>query len=389
MIRSSEYTFFALFCFVLIFFASACKTSRNEQIYLPGELDSKNFKGLPGEIAFAFAGDIMMWDRMKAHIAKRGVNYPFEATAALLQSADYAVGNLECPIAVKSKKDPRKGFYYKVPPFTLEGLKWAGFDMMSLANNHIRDCGADGLMETFEFLDKASLSYFGAGKNPADAMKPKAVEVKGLKTAFVGFVSDEIYLYDIKQFKKPGKFEKLKNKLFTDLAATDDMPGTVIANEKTVREMVARAKERADFVIVVPHWGVRYHQPVWENQEKLGHVAIDAGADLVIGHHNHIRQAVEIYKGKPIVYGIGNFAFGSGNRKAVGGFLVRAIVKDKKLRRVLLYPTYTMNRSEQVDYQVKILKDKSARKALKKIRKRSAKRGANFRIENDVGVVDF
>ncbi len=364
-------------------------TYPKQEIYLPGDLSPEDFQGPADAVTFAFAGDIMLWETMQKPIEKHGVKYPFEAVAELFQTADYAVGNLECPIAVKSEKRGTKGFFYKVPPFTLEGLKWAGFDMVSLANNHVRDCGDDGLIETFGYLEEAGISYFGAGKNKAEAMEPVIVEVKGLKVAFVGFLSPEIYWYDIGDLDKPGRVERQQKKLVRDLAAKKERPGTIIASKKTVRRMVEKARENADLVIVVPHWGVRYHQPVWEDQEILGRAAVDAGADLVVGHHNHIRQAVEVYKGKPIIYGIGNFAFGSGNRSAFGGFLVRAVVRNNKVEQVRLYPTFTSNREKQVKHQVKILKGKSAEKELEKIRKMSAERGADFRIENGVGVLDL
>ncbi len=408
MIRFTRFFFLVLFGCVLILSHPACKSRTpddaseakkttpkkkksypKEEIYLPGELSPSNFSSPPGAITFAFAGDIMMWDRMQKPIEKHGVNYPFEATAALLQSADYTVGNLECPIAEKHEKRRKKGFYYKVPSFTLEGLKWAGFDMLSLANNHIRDCGDGGLIETFDFLDEAGLPYFGAGRNLAEAMEPKIVDIKGLKVAFVGFISQEIYLKDKSWLDIPGKYEKQKKKIVRHLAATNERPGTIIAKEDIVREMVSKARTQADLIIVVPHWGLRYHQPIWEDQEILGHAAIDAGADLIVGHHNHIRQAVEVYKGKPIIYGIGNFAFGSRNYNAVGGFLVRVVVTDGKINKVELYPTYTNNSAKQVNFQTKILKGKSAKTALEKMQKLSAKRAANIKIENGVGVIDF
>lgn len=113
------------------------------------------------------------------------------------------------------------------------------------------------------------------------------------------------------------------------------------------------------------------------------------GADLVVGHHSHIWQPVEVIDGVPVVYGIGNFAFGSRNRNAVGGLIVRVVIKDKKVSRVELYPTYTMNRSKQVRFQPKVLKGRSAQETLQELKRESEKRGATISIENGVGVLNF
>ncbi len=153
--------------------------------------------------------------------------------------------------------------------------------------------------------------------------------------------------------------------------------------------MVTEARAVADFVVVSPHWGIRYHRPVFEDQQRLAHAAIDAGADLVVGHHVHIWQPTEVYKGVPIVYGLGNFAFGSRNSRAIGGLLVRAVLVDGKLRRLELYPTFTKTRNSQVSHQTKILKGASARRVLEDLAEWSAPRGAVVRIRDGVGVIEL
>ncbi|MCC6157088.1 MAG: CapA family protein [Deltaproteobacteria bacterium] len=358
------------------------------EIYAPGELTDDRFRTPENIRSLVFAGDIMMADRLAPFVDEEGVDYPFRATQALLKSADLTIGNLETPIAVEAKKRRDKGFFYKTPPGTLEGLRQAGFDVVSLANNHVRDCDAGGVLETLKFVDEHGLGRFGAGKTLAEAKSPLVVDVKGLKIAFVGFNGAEVYLTDFRQFEK-GLWDTRKARALADLQATDTLPGTLVAEENDVREMVRAAKAVADMVVVFPHWGIRYHRPVFEGQERFARAAIDEGADLVVGTHVHFWQATEVYKGKPIVYGIGNFAFGSHNPKADHGLVVRALVEGKSVKSVELYPTYTNNRAEQVRFQPKIMKGADAEKELAKLKADSAKRSAEITIENGVGYLRF
>ncbi|MCB1155822.1 CapA family protein, partial [bacterium] len=165
-----------------------------------------------------------------------------------------------------------------------------------------------------------------------------------MKYAFVASVSAETWITRMEQVEEEkGAVSKRRRWMRRRLQAKEDTPGSVVSSTKLVRRMVRRAKRMADVVVYFPHWGIRYHRPVFDEQIKMAHAAIDAGADLVVGHHIHIWQPSEIYKGKPIVYGLGNFAFGSNNRRADEGLVVRAIFSEEGLRRVELYPTYSKN----------------------------------------------
>jgi poly-gamma-glutamate capsule biosynthesis protein CapA/YwtB (metallophosphatase superfamily) len=360
---------------------------RKVDVYRPGELSDEEFKSPPGTKTIVIVGDIMMWDKMEEPLAKNGMNYPFEATAPILRNADLTIGNLECPIAVDAEKRQTTGFFYKVPPQTLSGLTWAGFKIMSLANNHIRDCGDAGVLETMKYLDEAGIRHFGAGRNLDEAKKFEVVDIGGLKVAFVGFMSPEVYLVDGKD-TTPKRFDDRKRRIYADLAATATRPGTVIVEKaEEVRDLVSQARGQADLVVVYAHWGVRYGRPVYDLQEQFAHTAIDAGADLVVGSHAHFWQGVEVYKNKAIVYGIGNFAFGSQNWAADEGLLVRAIVKGKKISSVELYPTFIQNR--KVAYQSKIMKDDSAKEMLGRLKDASRELGTKVKIEKEKAVVNL
>jgi len=373
---------------VAVVAVGACR--ERESVYGPTELRDADFASAEGETTIAFAGDIMTWDTARSAIESNSVRYPFEATAAITRSADLAIGNLEGPVAVHAQPLEKGGYSYKVPPHTLEGLVWAGFDAVSLGNNHVRDCGDDGLIETMQYVEAAGLQHFGAGLNVEAARQPKIIEVGGLRVALVAFLTQETYLMEYAELNVPGLFDGRKQLILSVAGATNDRGGTVVSPTATdVQKMVAEARAVADFVIVYPHWGVRYHRPVFENQQELAHAAIDAGADLIVGHHAHLWQPTEVYKGVPIIYGIGNFAFGSRNSRATGGLLVRAVLTGGKLRRVELYPTFTKNRSRQVAHQTKILKGRSARRVLEDLAEWSAPRGAVVRIADGVGIIDL
>jgi poly-gamma-glutamate capsule biosynthesis protein CapA/YwtB (metallophosphatase superfamily) len=356
------------------------------QVYTAAELTASTFPVPEGYRSIVLVGDIMTWDRMQKFLEKDGVEYPFRGTAGLLQSADLTVGNLEGPIAVNATMKKQR-YPYKVPPWTLKGLAWAGFDQVSLANNHLADCKQEGMTETMQYVSEAGIGYFGAGKNRDEAAQPRIVDVGGTKVALCGFVTGETYLHDLKSAQEPKAYERRDKKIRQHMGASATQPGTIVASAKSVAEMIRKAREQADIVIFFPHWGIRYHRPVSDYQQELARAAVDAGADLVVGHHAHFWQPVGSYKGVPIVYGIGNFAFGSANSMADAGLLVRALVKDKRVQIVELFPTYSKNADKRVRFQTKIKKGEFANAALAEMAEQSRPLGATIAVENGRGVI--
>ncbi|MDW7682475.1 MAG: CapA family protein, partial [bacterium] len=131
-------------------------------------------------------GDIMLGNHTVGYIKRYGVDYPFEATRSFLTGADLAFGNLEGPFTDSGEKFEKK-YNFKIPPHHAVGLVNAGFDVVSLANNHILDYGEEGLINTISTLDNFEIAYCGAGFNLAHALKPALLESKGFKVAFLGF----------------------------------------------------------------------------------------------------------------------------------------------------------------------------------------------------------
>lgn len=259
-------------------------------------------------VTILFAGDTMMGSSAAGKLKNQGPDSFFLGTRTFIESADLATANLEAPLGTEGEKIVEKTYTFLVDPSAAKGLKNAGFDVMTLANNHILDFGPKALFSTFDILEKEGLAYSGAGKNEAEARKPAVVKAAGRKTAILAY-----------SLTYPLEFWAKK-----------DSPGCAQADGYMIKEDVQKAREDgADLVFVVVHWGREKQTQLRPYQKPLAHAAIDAGADGVVGHHPHIWQGLEVYKGKPIAYSIGNFAFGSYSPSAKDSGLLRLIYDEK------------------------------------------------------------
>ncbi|THF79935.1 CapA family protein [Cohnella fermenti] len=242
-------------------------------------------------VNLAFVGDILLAARVEEYITKNGVDYPFRNASDLLQAADIAAANLENPITERGTPAEDKTYVFKGSPESLQGLKNAGFDIVSLANNHTLDQGWEGLSDTMDYLDDIGIDHVGSGSDDTEAYTAAYYEVNGIRVAYLS-VTNVVPVTEWKADKNhPG------------VAETYDTTRAVQA--------IKNAKELADIVVVMVHWGKEKVQEPIDKQTSVGHVFIDAGADLVIGSHPHVLQGFETYKGKWIAYSLGNFVFTS------------------------------------------------------------------------------
>jgi poly-gamma-glutamate capsule biosynthesis protein CapA/YwtB (metallophosphatase superfamily) len=208
------------------------------------------------------------------------------AVRDLVKGADIAIANFENP-APDNFRWHGKGMVFSANPKHIAGLADAGIDWVSLANNHIGDAGRAGIVSTQANLDDYGIKHAGAGRNTADAHTASLLKVGDVTVGILGY--DTIAAYYQSGPNTPGSARMTKAYLVADIAAA--------------------RKAGADVVIVFPHWGVEYSAKPTANQRNLAHTAIDAGADLVIGNHPHWVGGMEVYKGKPIWYALGNFVF--------------------------------------------------------------------------------
>lgn len=219
------------------------------------------------KITIAAVGDIGLGRETNYQIIQRNnANFPFEKIKEVINSADISIGNLEGPV-VENCPVVRTGFKFCGRPENIQGLSYAGFDGMSLANNHINNYGLEGITQTTKTLQENNIDYFYEDKS-------WTTEIKGTKIAFLGF---------------------------------DDTVEKVQSSKLKMQS--SEIKKTVDILVVDFHWGEEYQSEPNARQRELAESAIDAGADIIIGHHPHVIQPLEYYQGKPIFYSLGNFVF--------------------------------------------------------------------------------
>ncbi len=237
-----------------------------------------------GDASLIFVGDIMVAETPGELIA-RGED-PFQPFAALLSLHDVRIGNLECVVATTGTAE-EKPYTFRADPRTLPVLK-RHFDAVSLANNHSGDFGKAAFAEQLALMDTAGLPYFGGGRDATAAHAPWIVERNGVRIALLGYV----------EFK-PRSFE-----------ADASRPGVAWSGEDddVIEDIIAaRRVHRADIVIPFMHWGWEDEPDPSPRLRAFARRMIDAGADMVVGGHPHVTQGAEYYRGKPIIYSLGNF----------------------------------------------------------------------------------
>ncbi|CAM4059816.1 CapA family protein [Paenibacillus alkaliterrae] len=242
-------------------------------------------------ISLSFVGDLLVNEYVSAVTQREGYNYLYQPSLLYLSEPDLTAGNLEYPVTDRGVPVEGTPYVFKGSPETLPSMRDAGFDVLSLANNHTLDQGVEGMLDTMKHLDDAGISHMGAGSNDTEAFMPLIKEVRGTKVAYIG-ISRIIPFVSWKADKR-----------VAGVAETYETKRAVAA--------IAKAKEQADIVVVMVHWGKERSDRPLPYQHDFGKQYIDAGADLVIGSHPHVLQGFEMYKGKWIAYSLGNFIFTS------------------------------------------------------------------------------
>jgi len=237
-------------------------------------------------------GRTVTWD----YLLKGDTLFPFRALRDTLASADILFGNLESPIAEAGHAYEKTGsFVFSTPPVAADALSRAGFDVVSNANNHAWDAGIDGVVETVEQLDRVGVAHVGTGVTLDLAHRPAIIERKGWRVAF---------------FAATRAFNPAPDSFYNH-------PGSryvAWADSGWLYPEIRRLKQEgvADLVVVSVHAGREFADVPDHGLVRFFKGAIDAGADICLGHHPHVLQPVEWYRGKPIVYSMGNFIFRQG-----------------------------------------------------------------------------
>jgi poly-gamma-glutamate synthesis protein (capsule biosynthesis protein) len=257
----------------------------------------------PGRVGVI--GDIVPGRNVHLHMLQYGdFTRPFHRVAPLLNSFDLTIANLEGNLSdtLPQPADPHSVSFVSSPAM-LEGFSLAGIDAVTLGNNHSvwndEGWGVQGLLDTIAALDKNGVPYFGAGAGIDRARAPWLADVAGTKIAFLG-IDGVTANYEVEPGPATGVLD-------VDVGATSERPGTNPYLAAQVAADVAAATQVADVVIPYFHLGAEYVAVVPPWAAQAAHMAIDAGATMVVTNHPHLIQGMEIYGGKPIVYSPGNF----------------------------------------------------------------------------------
>lgn len=308
------------------------------------------------------AGDIMLGDRTRSYLAEHGDDYPFQGVGPLLSRADIVFGNLEGPLARRAARVDRV-YSYRVKPESAHTLSRAGINAVTLANNHLLDCGREGVLETIDALDSAGVAAVGAGRDAASAHQPAILHAGSLRIGLLGYYWNR------------------------RCAAVGDLPGSATDSAEALAADIVPLRKRVDRIVVAFHWGVPYERDPGEDVRIKARLAVDLGADAVVGHHPHVVQAFEVYRQTPIFYSVGNFAFGSGSSRSEGLLVGFDFEPDRTITRV--YPIYVKNRDPRVAYQPKTLRGQAAFRRLNRLQSLSGEHGAALHIDQDRGLIEL
>ena len=238
----------------------------------------------------------------------------FALAADTLRQADIAFCQLECNLTEGGSRLPQARHTHRSTIKAAHAMKAAGFNLVSFAGNHCMDWGKEGFFDTIANLQAADLNVVGVGANIDEARKPVIQGVRGTKVATLAYSSILPMSYWA-EADRPGCAPVRAHTIYEQIE--HDQPGTPArvhtyahrGDLAALLDDIAKAKAVADVVVVSLHWGIHFVPAVLADyQQEVAHAAIDAGADLILGHHAHILKGIEVYRGKAIFYSLSNFA---------------------------------------------------------------------------------
>jgi poly-gamma-glutamate synthesis protein (capsule biosynthesis protein) len=297
-----------------------------------------DMRSLAAGLASVLATTIPTFDMVVAPdiILGRGVNnkmveyndylYPFRKVRDEFMSADWRVANLECTITdlVPPPTDPYT-FTFITAKRAVDGLAYANIQTVSLANNHADNGGVESFVDMIHTLHEHNITTCGGGTNLAEARQPAIQVVKGTRVALLGY----------NEIPPAGPYADVNS------------PGIAPVDLTTLPQDIAAARERADLVIPFFHWGVEYTKDPTNIQQRAAHLAIDSGADMVLGSHPHWIQAIESYKGRLIIYGLGNFIFDQDwSRQTLEGCMLHLYWRGTTLASIRFVPYLIKDRCQ-------------------------------------------
>ncbi|MGI6669517.1 MAG: CapA family protein [Acetivibrionales bacterium] len=323
------------------------------------------------EVRFMAIGDIMLGRGVGARLRKAGgYHKAFEKVSFYLNMGDVVFANLETPLTASSHGlDKNRKIVLKAEPESVVALTSAGINLVSLANNHIMDYYEKGLMDTIELLDLNNIAYAGAGEDIDEARNPAIIEKNGLKIGLLAYT-------DMAELVFAGN-------PYLSFAAGNEKSGVAPRKYEIVMEDVSKAREQVDLLAVSLHWGIEESFKIAPEQVEFARNLIDNGVDLILGHHPHQFQGIEMYKGKPIIYSMGNILFDQNDPENMESFIVDMRYEGNELKEFTAIPVRILEKS-----YVEIQEGEDAVNILERQAELCRKLGTNPAIDNGKLVIE-
>lgn len=313
------------------------KEDNNEKIYEAQENEKNQAKKT---LKINAVGDIMMGRRIASNVEKLGGDFipVLQDVAPVLSKADIVFGNVEAPFTDRTKglagiKEGGK-YVLKNPVKSFDAFKMCGFNLVSLANNHILDYYKEGVLDTYRLFEENGIAHSGTGENLEKAREPAIIEKNGVKVGLLSYTDMAEIVY---KGNPPISFIAGKDKF-----------GVAPKKRDYIIEDIKKTKPSVDLLIISLHWGIEESFDIADYQIKMAHEFIDSGADIILGHHPHQFQGIELYKGKPIFYSLGNFVFDQNDPENQEGFIASLEYEENELKDLKLLPIRTINKSKVV-----------------------------------------
>lgn len=307
----------------------------------------------------------------------------FQYVKDFLNHGDIGFCQLEANLSSRGTPLPQARLPMRVHPNNAEAIKDAGFHVVSFAGNHCLDWGQDALFDTIDVIKEQGLHIIGVGANIEEARRPAIIEKNGTRIAFLAYNSVLPMGYWAEE-DRPGC---APIRAFTVYEPVEhDQPGTpcrihTFTKKDDLQAMVddiQNTRDKADIIVLSMHWGIHFvPAQIADYQREIAHTAIDCGVDMIIGHHPHILKGIEVYKGKVVMYSLGNFAieqpgafmtdlYNSRRHKEIetlnpewdshddyplppetrNSFVAKCMISGGHISRVSLFPVYLTTRSE-------------------------------------------
>lgn len=345
------------------------------------------------------AGDILLARTPGKRAEQFGFRYLFEDVRELVSSADIAFANLETPASYLGAPYPGKpeNVTFRSDPATLFGLAWAGFDVLSLANNHINDYGPRAVGETLDYLELLGIQSSGAGRSLEDARKPAVMFRDGVSFAFLSYAVPGYSIISASGSLAGTRLTRAEIRLHGPIppalpVANPDSPGNrgtgvALATRESIIADIQKVKAglNPEYLFVSIHWGEEHQHIPDEAQQILGRAAVDAGATAVLGHHPHVLQSVERYHDGLIVYSLGNFIFDMAAATTYRTTALRLVLSGGKLVRADFIPL----RIARDSYAPALATGADASSRLKDLASWSSRFGTDLVIKGSTGHLYF